>query len=150
MVESIEVLPRRVELSAGDAQHLIVLAHYNNGHVRDVTEWTKWLSANEAVVTCDDAGQVAVAGPGEGAIVAPYSSKIALARMSVPYANDVPSNVYEGLAATNFVDEEINAQLMRLNLPPSPQCDDGRVYPPCLCRHDRRAADSRRGSTVSG
>ncbi|MCA8999820.1 MAG: DUF1549 domain-containing protein, partial [Planctomycetaceae bacterium] len=124
VVESIEVLPKRVQLGTGDSQQLIVLAHYSNGRVRDVTEWTKWSSANEAVVTCDDQGQVAVAGPGEGAIVAWFSSKIALARVTVPYPNDVPSQVYDELAATNFIDEEINAQLKRLNLPASPACDD--------------------------
>jgi len=124
IVESIEVLPGRVKLQPGDSQQLVVLARDSQGRVRDVTHWAKWSSSNEAVAQCDDQGKVTVTGPGEGAIVAWFSSRIALARIMVPFPNEIPDKVYDELAARNFIDELVNAQLRRLRLPASGRCDD--------------------------
>jgi hypothetical protein len=132
VLERIEVLPERVQLAAGESQQLIVQAHYSNGTVSDVTRWTKWTSTNEAVCRVDADGLVTILGSGEGAVTAWFSSMIEVARITVPYENDVPEEVFANLPARNFIDEEINRQLERLNLPPSPPCDDAtfirRVY----------------------
>lgn len=132
LVQSIEVLPRRVELKKGEIQQLLGYAHYNDDSNRDVTEWVRWTSTNEAVCTVDQSGRVTIIGPGEGAIVGWFSSKISVARITVPYANDLSPEIFTALKPRNFIDELINEQLQRLNLPPSAPADDAtflrRIY----------------------
>ncbi len=123
-VERIDVLPARVMLRAGGEQRVIVQATYTDGTVRDVTRWAKLESATAAVATIDESGQVSVVGPGEGAITAWFASKIAVARVTVPYPDDLPDEVYAALAANNYIDQYVLTQLRRLNLPPSPPADD--------------------------
>ncbi|SFJ16366.1 DUF1549 domain-containing protein [Planctomicrobium piriforme] len=123
-VKKIEILPSRVQLKPGHKQQMVLLAYYSDDHVEDVSHWVKWTSANDAVCQVNDNGVVTVVGPGEGAITGWFSSQIAVARVTVPFANDVPADIYAQLKPRNFIDEEVNRQLQRLNLPPSPLCDD--------------------------
>ncbi|TWT55394.1 Bacterial Ig-like domain (group 2) [Thalassoglobus neptunius] len=135
-IETISVIPSRVQLRPGEQQQLLGEAHYHNGTARDVTQWVKWTSTNEAVCTVDQTGRVEIVGPGEGAIVGWFSSKISVARITVPYDNKLPADTFAKLNARNFIDEHVNEQLARLNLPPSPRCDDmtfiRRVYLDCI------------------
>ena len=124
IVQTIDVLPKRVQLSKGQTQDLLGYASYSNKSNRDVTQWVKWTSTNEAVCTVDDNGKVTIIGPGEGSVVGWFSSKIAVARITVPYENEIAATVYSSLKPKGFIDELINEQLQRLNLPPSPHCDD--------------------------
>ena len=88
----------------------------------------KWSSADESVCRVDENGVASVVGPGEGAVVAWYASKIAIARITVPYPDRKPADEGGGLVdrrkPRNFIDEQIDRQLARLNLPASPACDD--------------------------
>lgn len=120
-IDHLEILPGRSLHAIGDSQQMLVTAVFTNGAREDVTRWVKWSSSNEAVCSVDGNGQVRVTGAGEGAVVAWYSSQLAIARITVPYSNDA-------VAATdpprNFIDEQINAKLQLLNLPASPPCSD--------------------------
>jgi hypothetical protein len=125
-VEQLQIHPGRSLHKVGETQQLLVTAVYTNGQTEDATGWTKWSSSNEAVCRVDDNGLVTIVGPGEGSIVAWYASKLVLARIVVPYSGqpaDVPA-VVDQRAPRNFIDEQINAQLTRLNLPASPACTD--------------------------
>ena len=88
----------------------------------------KWSSADESVCRVDENGLASVVGPGEGAVVAWYASKIAIARITVPYPDRKPTDdigsVVDRRKPRNFIDEQIDKQLARLNLPASPGCDD--------------------------
>jgi hypothetical protein len=125
-VESIRISPERATHAIGDTLQMAVTAHYSDGTAADVSRWVKWSSASEAVALVDENGHVQVMGAGEGAIVAWYASKLAIARITVPYTT--PENAGEQIADTrppkNFIDEQIDAQLKRLNLPASPACSD--------------------------
>ncbi|MGE3806636.1 MAG: DUF1553 domain-containing protein [Gemmataceae bacterium] len=126
-VESLEILPGKSIHHQGEKQQMVVRARYSNGRLEDVTAWVKWSSANEAVCTVNDAGVVTVIGPGEGAVVAWYASKIGIARLTVPYTKDQNSDasiVVDRRMARNFIDVLIDKQLARLNLPASPACSD--------------------------
>ena len=123
-VSHIEVLPEQSLLSM-DAQHdLLVLAHYTDGRIRDVTRFAIFSATNEAVATVDESGKLTVVGPGEGAVVAWFASKVKLARVTSPYANEVPANVFTDAPKSSFIDELVLDQLQKLRLPPSPRCDD--------------------------
>ncbi|MFO1096120.1 MAG: DUF1553 domain-containing protein [Planctomycetaceae bacterium] len=124
-VERLEVFPGRSVHQVGESQQLLVSAIYSHGRTADVTGWTKWSSSNEAVCRVDDNGQVSIVGPGEGSIVAWYASRIVLARIVVPYAGAATeAALVDQRAPRNFIDEHINKQLARLNLPASPGCTD--------------------------
>jgi hypothetical protein len=123
VVTHLEIVPERSILAVKDVQPLTVRAHFSSGEVRDVTPWVKWSSSNEAVARVDQAGTVSVVGYGEGAVVAWYSSKLIIARITAPYANKVDESAF-ATKPKNFIDELVDKQLRRLNLPPSPVCTD--------------------------
>lgn len=123
-IERIEVLPKLTTLQPGDKQQILVRAHYSDGRAEDVTRWAKYTSANEAVASVDEGGELTVMGNGEGAISAWFASRIVIARVTAPYANEVANEVYEKLPKRNFIDELVTKQLRRLNLPPSPPASE--------------------------
>ena len=123
-LETLEVLPERATLNAGSVQPVLVRAHYSDGRIEDVTRLAKFTSANEAVATVDDDGLISVVGPGEGAVTAWFSSRIVIARMTVPYQQEIESAEFALAGRRNFIDELVLKQLRRLNLKPSPICED--------------------------
>lgn len=124
IIERLEVLPPHSQQSVGARQQLLVLAHFSDGHVEDVTHWAKYTSVNQTVAQVDEQGSVEVTGAGEGAVKVWYLNINALAFLSVPYANEVPAEVYAQAPRRNFIDDQILKKLQSLNLPPSPPCDD--------------------------
>jgi hypothetical protein len=123
-LQSISVLPESALLSPGDQSQVLVNAHYDDGRVVDVTHWTRFSATDEAIASVDTDGIVSVRGSGEGAVLVWFGSKVALARMTVPYPNDVPSTVYAEAPRRNFIDDLNLQQLETLQLRPSPRCDD--------------------------
>lgn len=124
VLKHVEILPKLATLQIGDKQQLVVRAHYSDGHTEDVTRWAKYTSAAEAVASVDESGELTVMGNGEGAISAWFASKIVIARVTAPYANEVADEIYEKTPRRNFIDELVTKQLRRLNLPPSPPASD--------------------------
>jgi len=127
-VNSISIFPKRSIQQKGKTQQMVVQAHFSDSHLLDATKQVKWTSTNEAVCTVDEAGKVTVIGSGEGAIMAWYSSQIAIARITVPYPVIDPGKESAKLIETRkprgFIDEMIDHQLKRLNLPASGACSD--------------------------
>ena len=121
----IEVLPNQVILKPGAKQQMIVRAHFSDGSAHDVTRWAKYTAADTSVATVDDkTGEVSVVGSGEGAITAWYLSKIAIATVTSPYPNAVPSDTFAKAPRRNFVDDLVLEKLQSLSLPPSPPAGD--------------------------
>ncbi|MDB6026815.1 MAG: hypothetical protein JWM68_3038, partial [Verrucomicrobiales bacterium] len=123
-VQGIEMLPPQVLLKPGDAQQLIVQAHFSDGRVEDVTHWAKFTAANGTVTQVDDEGRVKVVGMGEGPITAWYLSKIAIGTITVPFTNKVSSATFAKAPHRNFIDEMVLTKLRELNIPPSSRCTD--------------------------
>ncbi len=121
---SIAVSPEENTAKLGDALTLKVTAKYSDGRERDVTRWAKFTSADETVATVTQDGRVTVLGAGQGAVTAWFSSLVVVARVTAPWAHDVPSEVYTNAPKAGFIDELILAQLQRLKLKPSPSADD--------------------------
>lgn len=121
-IERIEIQPAQVTLKPNESAKLQVRARFADGREEDVTRWVKYTSTQQGVAVVDEVGGVKVLGPGEGVISAWYLSKIATARITVPYENPT-----EGLAegkGRNFIDDEVLKKLRELRLPPSPLADD--------------------------
>jgi hypothetical protein len=125
-VVRLEVLPAGSIHRAGQTQQIVVRAVNSAGRSTDVTGWVKWASTDETVCRVDENGLATVIGPGEGAIVAWYASQIAIARITVPYEGAKTGSAPTAAAPKprNFIDEQIDRQLARLNLPASPPCGD--------------------------
>ncbi len=126
-VEHLRAWPERSLHHPGDRQQVVVQAVYSDGRVEDVTRDVKWSSANEAVCAVDEDGIATATGPGEGAIVAWYASKIVLARLTVPYNDNAtggPIANADPRKPRNFIDEKVDKQLARLRLPASAPCGD--------------------------
>lgn len=123
-LERLEIFPELSTLQPGDSLPLVVRARYTGGREEDVTRWARFSSSNEAVATVADDGTVTVVGHGEGAVTAWFSAQIVIARVSAPYPNELPEEVFAGAPRRNLVDDLVLSQLRRLNLAPSPRSDD--------------------------
>ena len=123
-IEKLEVFPPISSLKIGDKQALLVRVLYSDGHEEDVTSWVKFTSANETVATVDENGLVEIVGHGEGAITAWFSSKIEVARVTVPFDFSIPDETFTQAPRKNFVDDLVLDQMQRLNLRPSPRVND--------------------------
>ncbi|WP_164102430.1 DUF1549 domain-containing protein [Candidatus Laterigemmans baculatus] len=123
-LERISLLPSETMLAEGQAAQVLVQAHYSDGRVADVTHWAKFTATDESIVGVDPSGRVEVRGSGQGAVLVWFSSKVALARFTVPYPYQVAEEVYRDAPQRNFIDELVLRQLQTLNLQPSPRCSD--------------------------
>ncbi|MFO0948368.1 MAG: DUF1553 domain-containing protein [Planctomycetota bacterium] len=123
-VTKLQILPAQVVLKKDDRQQLIVLAHFSDGHVEDVTPWAKYTSANGEVTNIEQNGVVTTVGQGEGGITAWYANHLVVATVTVPYAQNVAEETYVNAPKHNFIDELTLEKLKSLNLPPSPPCTD--------------------------
>jgi hypothetical protein len=123
-IEKLDILPNRIVLQPGMQQQFSVKAHFSDGTVRDVTQWVKYTDANSAVTSVSESGSAKIQGFGEGAITAWYLSRLAIARVIVPYTNNLSSLNLAQAGKRNFIDERVALKLNELNLPPSPRCSD--------------------------
>ncbi|MDB4749502.1 DUF1553 domain-containing protein [Rubripirellula sp.] len=123
-LDRISVTPEAALLKPGDRFQVLVHAHYSSGETVDVTHWSQFSATDEAIATVDRTGVLTVQGSGEAAVLVWFGSKVALARMTVPYPNEVPADVYQNAVRRNFIDELNLKQLQTLRLRPSPPCDD--------------------------
>lgn len=123
-IKRLEVLPKQATLTSKTTEQLIVLAHFDDGHVEDVTRWVKFSSSNESVASVDQSGKVTVMGSGEGAITAWYLAQNEIATVTVPYLNDLDDDTFTKAPRANFIDELAIKKLQQLNIPPSPQSSD--------------------------
>jgi hypothetical protein len=123
-IDHIEIVPAHVVLRPGTEQQILVRAYFSDGSVRDATPWAKYTGSDSSVAVPDDEGRVKVTGNGEGSITAWYLSKIAVATVTVPYANTLPPETFTKAPRRNFIDELALEKLRELNLPPSPSAGD--------------------------
>ncbi|QEF98405.1 hypothetical protein Mal15_24570 [Stieleria maiorica] len=123
-LQRISVLPENAMLSPGDTSQVLVSAHYDDGRVVDVTHWAKFTATDEAVAGVDEDGLAVVRGSGEAAVLVWFGSKVVLARMTVPFQHEAPTERYENAPRRNFIDQENLAQLKTLRLLPSPRSSD--------------------------
>ncbi len=100
-------------MKPGAKQQLIVLAHFNDGHREDVTQWVKYTSANGEVAQVDEQGLVQITGYGEGALTAWYLSKVVVASVTVPFANMLEPAVFAHSPRRNFIDDLVLAKLQK-------------------------------------
>jgi hypothetical protein len=124
-LERLEVTPGDRTAAAGDTLALTVTAHFTDGSSADVTRWTRFGSADDAVAHVEDDGKVSVKGPGETAVSASFLTSVALARVRSPFPVTVPESAYTSAARVNAIDDLVLDKLRQLNIEPAPLCADG-------------------------
>ena len=124
MLKEIEVYPKSARLAPGAEQQVLVTARFSDGHAEDVTRWAIFNSSDAAVATVNETGRVKMQGRGEAAVTVYYLSRVAAARVSVPFDNPVTETTYGGFKPQSFIDELVLAKLRALRIPVSERSTD--------------------------
>jgi len=120
--QSIEVLPSEIELDLpGRMQHVLVLAHYADGSVRDVTR-EAILSSNNGDVALVKNGVVTGLRRGEAAMLVRYEGSYATRLVTV--MGDRSGFKWAEVPEYNFIDRNVDAKLKKMKILPSELCSD--------------------------
>jgi hypothetical protein len=120
-IERIAVLPAKRTMPGGGEQQLVVLAHYSDGSVQDVTRSALYEPNEKTMAKAAEDGHITIhTQPGDVAIMVRYQGKVAVFHATVPLGAPVESLP----APRNFIDEQVFAKLKAMGMPPSQACDD--------------------------
>ncbi|MGV3724703.1 MAG: DUF1549 domain-containing protein, partial [Actinomycetota bacterium] len=124
-VQRLELFPRdRLLTRPGDAQRLLVLAHYSDGTREDVSEQALFESKNEGAVKLDGS-RAQYVGLGEAPVLARFGGQMASASL---VSTPLPVlRVFPSYAPSNVVDREIFSKLRRLRVPPAEAAPDSEL-----------------------
>jgi hypothetical protein len=123
-LRELEVFPKSATLQPGAEQQVLVTARFSDGHAEDVTRWAIFNSSDAAVAAVQEDGRVKMQGRGEAAVTVYYLSRVAAARLSVPFDNVLTAGAYRGFRPENFIDELVLAKLQSLRIPVSQSSSD--------------------------
>ncbi|HEV8541952.1 MAG TPA: DUF1549 and DUF1553 domain-containing protein [Verrucomicrobiae bacterium] len=118
----IEVLPPEIDLTLpGMTQEIIVLAHYPDDSVRDVTREAVISSSSGEIATVKNAVVTGIRR-GEAAILIRYEGNYATEELRV--MGDRSGYQWADLSEYNFIDQHVNAKLQKMKILPSELCTD--------------------------
>jgi len=119
----LEVLPAEIFTSRTSArQQMLVLAHYPDGSLRDVTREAVFASTAPEVAEVSPSAVVTTQRKGETSVLARYEGRFVIVPVTVVDAR--PGFVWTALAEYNYIDQHIDAKLKRLKILPAPPADD--------------------------
>ena len=119
---SIEVYPTNAVMSRPEEQQqMIVVARYDDGSMRDVSDLTVFFSNNDAVATVSDTGMIIGTGPGSAFMMARFDQFTAGTSMVVRSGKEY---VKPQFVPNNYIDEFTLARWLDLNVVPSELCTD--------------------------
>jgi hypothetical protein len=120
-VTAVNVYPKQRVGQAGLTQQLRVEATYSDGTTRDVTQWTRFDSMDEALLDVDENGHVSSLAAGQAAIMARFEGQAGISLFVMPYRESIE---LAGWQNNNFVDELAVKKFRELGIEPSPLSDD--------------------------
>lgn len=119
----IETVPsKRVLRQPASLQQIMVLGHFSDGSIRDLTPLTDFSSSNESVGSVNPQGLVKKNGRGETAVLARYLDKMSTTYLT--FLEEVPGFAWNNPAENNFVDNAVFEKLKQLQILPSDLCTD--------------------------
>jgi hypothetical protein len=120
-VTKITIFPEERTMRRNGAQQVIVLAHYTDGSIEDVTRLAKFEPNSPEMGEASATGMVRTLDlTGDVAVMARYQGAVAVFRASLPLGVDVQKTPGE----KNFIDQLVFKKLKTLGVPPSAVCDD--------------------------
>ncbi len=123
-LSKIEVYPKHLTLKPKDTGRLVVMAHYSDGKIVDVTRWAKFSGSEDQVAQVEEDGSYKVIGNGEAALSAIFDNRVSTMVVTAPFANVIDPKTFTASPKNNFIDELVLKKLQQLNLPLSAQCND--------------------------
>lgn len=126
-VVSITVTPREQVMALKAQQGLKVVAKFDNGYEEDVTRHAKFQSNNDGLAAVDENGLVTTGEtPGDVAVMASYLGAVDVFRVLIPRPSDpaVDASIPASPPGVNFIDQLVDAKLLKLNLRSSGLCGD--------------------------
>ena len=121
VLERIEAVPAVREMNVRTRQQLSVIAHYNDGSIRDVTRLASYDANYPEMAVSTSLGRITVEDvPGEVAMMVRFQGQVGVFRAIIPQGLPVPATPPE----KTFIDSFVFAKQRQLGIPPSPLCDD--------------------------
>ena len=123
-VTRIDCFPKLAVVGPHAEQQVLVTAVYSDGSTRDVTRETQFKSNEANLVSVDGDGLVRTDEKiGETAVMARYMGQVDVCRVCIPRSTGA---AVSGLALPkrNYIDGLVQEKWQKLNLQPSPVCDD--------------------------
>jgi len=130
--DRIEIYPKsnRVLKRPAHTQQLLVLGHFSDGSVRDVTGLATFSSSDEAVAGVRPDGLVVGHDRGEAAIIVRHLEKVETCYLT--FVRDVAGFAWPNLPEHSYIDTLVDGKLKQLKFAPSPVCTEDeflrRVY----------------------
>ena len=122
-VERLEVVPSEIFMHGPEReQQVLVVAHYPDGSVRDVTREAHLTSSNTESALIREGAVVKGLRQGEGALLVRYEGKFLAVPMTI--LNPATGFSWKDLPRHNYIDEQIDTKLKRLKIQPSPRTSD--------------------------
>ena len=120
----IEVYPPSGRLLKRPAhtQQLNVIAHFNDGTTRDITELAVYTSSDTEVATVTAGGLPVGHDRGEAALVVRYMEFIETT--FITFVKDIDGYEWNSPSTNNYIDELVDAKLKQLKFLPSELCTD--------------------------
>ncbi len=132
-IDRLEVTPAIRVVSRQEMQQLRVVAHYDDGTLRDVTTLALYDAIDSSVVNVTPSGLATAHNSGQTAIMVRYDGQVTTSTFMVPFSSQAltePSPLarteptVEPWVSQNYVDELAAQKFSDLGLQPSPLCDD--------------------------
>ena len=122
LLKIVTVPSKRILRQPAARQQILVLGHFSDGSIRDLTSITDFSSSNESVGSVNAAGLVTKNGRGETAVLARYLDKMSTTYLT--FLEDVPGFAWNNPPENNFVDSAVFEKLKQLQILPSDICTD--------------------------
>lgn len=120
-VVEISVHPAGRIMERTSQQQLMVLAHYSDGRVEDVTRVAQYESNDTEMAEVDVQGLVKTRElAGDVTVMTRYQGQVAVFRATLPLSKQRPTLP----TPKNLVDQAVFAKLDQLGIEPSPRCND--------------------------
>ena len=122
-IARLAVEPGDVRLDEPGGQQLRVVAHYPDGHQRDVTRLAAYRVNDDASAAIDPKGYARLLRRAETDLVVRYESQVVSTRLATLINPDLKYD-FAHRTRRNFIDDELFRRLEALKVPPSPLSSD--------------------------
>lgn len=120
----LELFPKEIVFKkARESIQLKVLAHWADGTVEDVTEFTRFRTNDESVAEVHEGGLVESKSKGDTHIVAFYDNGVSPVPVMLPISEKIARN-YPKISTRTKVDELVADKLRKIGVLPSDVCTD--------------------------
>ena len=120
------VEPGAIQLDEPGPQQLRVVAHFADGHERDVTRLATYKVNDDSAASVDNRGHAKLLRRAEADLIVRYGSQVVSTRLATLINPDLKFD-FAGRFRRNFIDDQLFKRLESLKVPPSPPAGDA-VY----------------------